>query len=113
MSTIEHIGIEEPYGDLIDHEGGKKALKEMTRILKPNGMMLITVPYGKHAPKLWFRVYNSNSLQNLIGGLSVEDAEYFALKNGYWIPVSKHEAERVKTIQSVRAVVLLKLTKKA
>lgn len=111
VSTIEHIGIKEPYGDVEDLEGDKKTVKEMTRILKPAGKMLITVPYGKSGTETPYRVYNELSLKELLSGLKIENIEYFALKNGYWLPTSKVEAEKIETSKRANAVVLLKLAK--
>ena len=111
VSTIEHIGIKEPYGDVEDPEGDKKAVKEMTRILKPDGKMLVTVPYGKSGTETPYRVYNELSLKELLSGLKIETIKYFTLKNGYWLPTSKVEAEKIETSKRANAVVLLKLSK--
>jgi len=102
VSTVEHIGIKEPYGDLYDPKGDQKAMKEMIRILKPDGRLLVTVPYGIRTQK-WYRSYKDASLRELISGLRVNIIKYFAIKDGYWIPVSKIDAEKS------RAIVLLAL----
>lgn len=111
VSTIEHIGIKEQYGDVEDPEGDKKAVKEMTRIVKPDGKILITVPYGKSDTETPYRIYTELSLKDLLSGLEIENIEYFALKNGYWLPTSKVEAEKIETSKRANAVVLLKLSK--
>jgi ubiquinone/menaquinone biosynthesis C-methylase UbiE len=48
VSTIEHIGLGH-YGEEFDERGDEKAIKEAIRILKPNGKLLATPPYGKYA----------------------------------------------------------------
>lgn len=111
VSTVEHIGIREAYGDLGDPEGDIKAIREMVRILKHNGKMLITVPYGKHCLKETFRVYDNSSLSKLISGLKIDVVEYFVRKNGYWVSVSKAEADETETENVQNALVLLKLSK--
>lgn len=62
QSTIEHIGMDNSiYGyDIVDDEKSEqksydylKVIDEMIRVLKPNGTLLITFPYGKFE-KPWF-----------------------------------------------------------
>lgn len=48
ISTLEHIGLANYYGITEQDEAGDlKAAKEMVRILKPSGILLLTVPYCK------------------------------------------------------------------
>lgn len=46
MHVIEHIGLGR-YGDPIDPEGDLKAIRELVRVLAPNGDLLIATPVGK------------------------------------------------------------------
>jgi SAM-dependent methyltransferase len=48
VSTLEHIGIGGRYGSDEDSEGDKKAIKEIARTLKPKGLLILTVPFGRH-----------------------------------------------------------------
>jgi SAM-dependent methyltransferase len=66
VSTIEHIGLS-AYGQLtLDDKGDVKAIKELYRILRPKGIMILTTPYIGSCP---FRVssfernYNRQRLQ--------------------------------------------------
>ena len=113
ISTIEHIGFKEPFGDLEDHEGDKEALNEMARILKQDGRILITVPYGRCDKPTWQRIYNSSTLNSrLLRGLKAEAIEYFANKNGLWVPVSQSEAEKMEASKTAaNAVILLRISK--
>jgi len=110
VSTIEHLGIKEAYGDLKDPKADKIAVTEMARILKPNGKMLITLPYGKGGSPHW-RIYNDYTLKQLLSGLRIEVAEYFARKRGSWLPISQVEAEKIISPHIVNAIVLLVLSK--
>jgi SAM-dependent methyltransferase len=94
LSTIEHVGLGFSFATLKltqksekDFEGDKKSIKEMTRILRPGGKMLITAPFGKYRITPSERVYDEHHLMNLIEGLNVDHVEYFARRNGDWIPV--------------------------
>jgi 2-polyprenyl-3-methyl-5-hydroxy-6-metoxy-1,4-benzoquinol methylase len=111
VSTIEHIGMTVGYwGVQVDSKGDEKAIREITRMLKPDGKVLITLPYGVLGISDWylrtsqskFRVYNGCSLKKLLEKLSIETANYYALKGKFWVPVSEKEAERSK-----RAIVLV------
>ena len=46
MHTVEHIGLGR-YGDEIDFFGDFKAMKELARVLAPNGNLLFVTPVGK------------------------------------------------------------------
>lgn len=45
LHVIEHIGLGR-YGDPIDPEGSSKAARELQRVLKPGGMLYVSVPVG-------------------------------------------------------------------
>ncbi len=46
LHALEHFGLGR-YGDPIDPEGHIKGLKSLTKILKPGGRLLLSVPIGK------------------------------------------------------------------
>lgn len=46
MHVIEHIGLGR-YGDPIDIDGDKKAARELSRVLAPDGDLLVVVPVGR------------------------------------------------------------------
>lgn len=45
MHVVEHIGLER-YGDPLDPRGDIKAMRELARVLAPNGYLLFVVPVG-------------------------------------------------------------------
>lgn len=45
MHTVEHIGLGR-YGDELDYDGDLKAMKELARVLAPDGNLLFVVPIG-------------------------------------------------------------------
>lgn len=81
-STIEHIGIGR-YGDKITKSGDREAILEMGRVLKPNGVMLVTVPFGKSRnwPKR-HRVYDNARLKKLFSGFKIVKQEYWIRRKG-------------------------------
>lgn len=51
VSVIEHIGLEAPLVDAqelptLDQDGDVEAVRELTRVLKPGGRLIMTFPYG-------------------------------------------------------------------
>ena len=58
LHVVEHIGLGR-YGDPIDPSGTKKACKELSRILAPNGNLYFSVPVGK--PRLCFNAHRIHS----------------------------------------------------
>jgi SAM-dependent methyltransferase len=72
ISTIEHIGLE-GYGQTVrDEYGDIKAVEKIYRWLKPGGLAVVTLPYGKpHHPPTFERVYDRGSLVSRI--LRVKD----------------------------------------
>lgn len=71
MHVIEHIGLGR-YGDLLDPLGDIKAIKELTRVLKPAGKLLFVVPIGE--PRICFnahRVYSYSQIMELFKDLNL------------------------------------------
>jgi hypothetical protein len=68
ISSFEHDGLG-MYGDPLDPEGDIKAMKKMKRIVKPGGLLFLSVPVGKD--KVIFnnaRIYGSLRLPVLMEG---------------------------------------------
>jgi len=73
MHSIEHIGLGR-YGDSLDPDGDLKAIKELKRVLKRGGRLLLVVPIGK--PVLKFnahRVYSYRQIIDEFDGFELSD----------------------------------------
>ena len=73
MHTIEHIGLGR-YGDPIDYDGDLKAIKELKRVIKIGGSIIIVVPVGK--PKIIFnahRIYSYDQIISYFNGFKLEE----------------------------------------
>ena len=63
LSVAEHIGLGR-YGDILDPFGTKRACKELSRTLSPNGNLYFSVPVGK--ARLCFNAHRIHSPQQII-----------------------------------------------
>ena len=66
VSSIEHIGLKGWYGQRREVNGDVKAGREIYRILKPRGLFLMTVPYGKLKEEGNHRIYDQPRLNLLL-----------------------------------------------
>lgn len=106
ISTLEHIGIQH-YGGVEEGSGDVKAVQEIARLLRPSGMALITVPYGKVLTNDWMRVYDSERLSNLTGTLPLVNIEYGVSRSGLWGPATETEAAGVDWTGADRAIAMI------
>jgi len=107
VSTIEHVGLGR-YNDPIDTEGDKNVMKEIKRIMSRNGLLLITVPFGKKAVTLLHRVYDENTLLSLLKGFDIQSIEYFIRMNRLWINATKEQVRDVDSSMKERAIACVK-----
>ena len=73
-------------------------MKELVRILKSDGTILLTTPIARrHAEYLGGRVYNFRTLSRLTRGMRAEGEYYVPVKGGGWINITEDyfEAETI------------------
>jgi glycosyltransferase involved in cell wall biosynthesis/SAM-dependent methyltransferase len=93
ISTLEHIGHDNTqYGlpfEQREHAADAAALSELARILAPSGRLLISVPFGRREERGWFKQYDHEEWNQLIGraGLTAAEQEHFKLTDQGWEPV--------------------------
>jgi SAM-dependent methyltransferase len=89
VSTLEHIGADnEVYGldTQTDEAARLDALRELRRVLRRNGSILVTVPLGEPADYGWFRQEDERGWARLYahGGFFVEEQEAYELMSDGW-----------------------------
>ena len=89
VSTIEHIGfVNDIYGVDAPKEshGDIAALREMRRVLAPNGRVLVTVPFGAVQDHGWFQQYDEAGWRALVDGAAMREneSECFAYRADGW-----------------------------
>ncbi len=115
ISTLEHIGIAGRHGVLEeDLNRDKKAIREMKRILKSNGIVIITIPFGiARIIKPYCKIYNGSLVKKLIDDLIIEKEEYYMQNsNDDWYKCSKDQAEVINAKSDRYPLCLLKMVKR-
>ncbi|MCX6380022.1 MAG: class I SAM-dependent methyltransferase [Armatimonadetes bacterium] len=90
ISTIEHIGMDNTgyrpaTQDNASTCGDFEAIRELCRIVKPGGRLLVTVPFGKYQDHGWFQQYDMNRLMRLVTStdFQISETHFFAYRNGW------------------------------
>jgi SAM-dependent methyltransferase len=91
VSTLEHVGADNTgYGLDVESDPGSRvdALRELMRVLRPSGTLLVTVPLGEPGEHGWFRLDDVHGWTRLYAsaGLFVEEQEAYELTGDGWRP---------------------------
>jgi SAM-dependent methyltransferase len=89
VSTLEHVGADNAlYGLAPESDGTARAaaLRELRRVLKPRGSLLVTVPLGEPEDYGWFRQEDVAGWDRLFtrAGLFIEEQEAYELGAEGW-----------------------------
>jgi SAM-dependent methyltransferase len=85
LCALEHFGLGR-YGDEFDPDGDLKAAREMTRVLRPGGVLIISTTITQGQPTIAFnahRIYDKRAIDNLLSGLRVEKEAYVNTDTGF------------------------------
>jgi SAM-dependent methyltransferase len=80
ISAIEHIGCDF-YGQIPSEDADMTAMRQIRELLRDDGRLLISVPYGRGATHAWFRVYDAYRLRRLLQGFRPLSIRYYR-RNG-------------------------------
>lgn len=98
-STVEHVGLAGRYKVKVSRcDGDLEAMSRLKKLMKPNSVMLLTVPVGQDAVFAPFhRVYGIYRLPRLLEGYIIEKEIYW-LKNAQnkWVLCPKENALNFK-----------------
>lgn len=100
VSTLEHVGADNTgYGLAAETDPGSRidALRELARVLRPAGRLLVTVPLGEPGDHGWFRLDDVRGWTRLFvaAGLFVEEQEAYELNEHGWLPAPAFRARGV------------------
>jgi len=72
LSAVEHFGLEQYGLDAVEERLDVAALGRLRRLVKPGGLLVLTVPFAEHAAVDDFqRVYDEAGLRELLAGWEV------------------------------------------
>lgn len=63
LHVVEHVGLGR-YGDKLDPDGSRKALRELARILAPGGKLYLSLPVGQ--PRICFNAHRVHKSKEII-----------------------------------------------
>ena len=104
ISTLEHIGLSGYYGNkTYDKDGDKVAVQGICTTLKPNGTLILTVPYrDTFLQRPGARVYDFPTLKKLLYKFDIKDSVIYVLKDGNWQKVENTPIEGVICLTAVK-----------
>ncbi len=80
LCALEHFGLGR-YGDDFDLDADRKAMREMTCLLKPGGCLVFTTTITRSLPSIAFnahRIYNLAMLKDFCAGLHLVEEEFYS-----------------------------------
>ncbi len=101
VSTLEHVGADNTVyglGAEADAAGRLEALRELRRVLRPRGSVLVTVPLGEPGDHGWFRQDDVRGWTRLYAqaGFFVEEQEAYELLDEGWRAAPTFRPEGVR-----------------
>lgn len=119
ISTFEHIGMPSSfYGTEGDDEefGDRNGLVAASKWLRPDGQILMTVPFGRALDYGWFRQYDRRRLVRLCAQFSFNFEVWAKDDNGEWLQLPPNLIGLAENLEydldghSARAVALVTVT---
>jgi Caenorhabditis protein of unknown function, DUF268 len=68
LSSVEHFGLEGYDTTLRDPRGDIDALRRLRELVRPGGLLVLTVPFGERSVDAFQRVYDDAGLDELLDG---------------------------------------------
>lgn len=94
-STVEHVGLAGRYSVTEDRpDGDFEAMARLRELMKPNGVMLLTIPAGQDAVFMPLcRVYGTQRLPRLLEGFTIEKEIFWAKDSqNQWVNCGRDKA---------------------
>jgi SAM-dependent methyltransferase len=119
VSALEHIGLGF-YGDPSLHAGIEVAIREIHRILKIGGKLVLTMPFDRKRTFTEYRrekafqiVYSAAYLEELLSPFVIKGTEYFITYGTFMTRSSFEQLEKVEYGKSGRKTFLCLIAEKS
>jgi SAM-dependent methyltransferase len=113
VSAVEHCGLDVYGSDRYEH-GDLAMMRQFRRLLRPGGLLLLTVPFGRAYIDSERRMYDTEQLEELLDGWNVRDKHYYrrGSDTSYWLQCAEEECREAgyHPISGVGGVVLVAAT---
>lgn len=103
ISVLEHVGMDNtrhytqnPNFAEASPEGALQAMRELKRVLRPGGILYVTVPFGRAVSHGWLRIFNNSGVEELIQAFHASAREEFLYRYtpAGWQTCSRQEASQ-------------------
>ena len=93
LSTLEHVGMDNTFlytQDQNKNENDRyayvRAVRELKRVLKKDGTLYVSVPYGRYKNHGWLQVFDGEMVQRLVQEFSPREIvqTFFKYENNQW-----------------------------
>jgi SAM-dependent methyltransferase len=92
VSAVEHVGLGAYGEDMRKENSDRKVLEAFYHLLRPEGQVILTVPFGRPKITPRYRIYDMEALGALLQGYDIDRQEYYRrFDNAVWLPVSDSE----------------------
>lgn len=103
LSTLEHVGLDNAiYGDAAGAAArasdpsaeAQRAMRELHRVTRSGGTLLVSVPYGRRSNRGWLRILDAEDLGRLtaVAGWAGARVRYFRARSEGWRECSADDA---------------------
>lgn len=93
ISAVEHFGIGAYGEEATDPDADLAALARLRELVKPDGLLVLTVPFGEPRPGPEQRVYDEERLGRLLDGWEVTERELVTrIDRRTWVPIAAADA---------------------
>jgi|GEM_PF-1476391 len=106
VSTLEHIGLgwyDERKGEADDF----RVMRELRSLLKPGGVLLLTVPFGRGGQGPKQRAYDGQRLRRLLEGWIVDGLRFYVRRRAEWRETAEEEASQTDSAVETRGVAMV------
>ena len=110
VSTLEHVGLGFYSDPRVKNNPQMKAVDEMARVLKDDGVFILTVPFGVASVNKQQRVFDEKILDEILMNFKVCKMKFYAnsvqenARNNFWAEVALDEVEKIISNDSTQCV---------